>query len=359
MIFSKLFKLAPDEEYFNDKATEARYLSKLSSGDFKPDHTLMELSLQERARVLAGGYSYDELLQGFDVDPSFVSLSNADIMFATGAGFMGVMAAHYTNANSESLQKFFENIHSKYKADSGPSPLDYRTGKGHRYIFGHDLNIFQKLPPGYTINGVEVGGKTLYTLVLEQMKAESAGLLGPHLKAIMHIFTHYLSDLPTKDGLPLPFSSLFTRWVEDPTKASGFSAKNPLMDVLGREYGTIHMADISSYAIIKLVVKSHNMIAFHKRSATQDEKSLHLAQISTIAYGTGIIVQMLMLLYGFGGRTGKLNYLIALPFLWNAGKSVLILNKQNREIIRDYDHSIAMLDERSVTFDEWVKSQCS
>jgi hypothetical protein len=358
--FISFFGVTPDEQYFDEKATEVQYLGRLFSGEVVCAPSLMGLTLQERAKVSVGAISYDQLLRNLDIDTSYSTLTQVDMMFAVSVGFIGVLAAHYTNAKSEELEEFFKELHGKYKLPTGPSPTDYRAGARHRYVFGHDLNIFQKLPAGHTYSGEDVGGRTLYSLVLGQMKAlfPDAGFIGGHVKAIMHLLTHYLSDLPTKDGLPLPFSSLFTDWEENLANTSGYSAKNPLMDALGREYGTINMADISTYATIKLILKGHNLIAFRSKAATKDEQSLHLAQMSTIAYGSAVIVQMLMLLGGIGGRTGKLNYLIACPFVWNAGKIVLILNRQNREIIRDYDHSIAMLDDQSVTFDEWVKNQC-
>ena len=362
-ISSKLtnfFGVTPDEQYFDEKATEVRYLGQLLSGEVVHDPALMELTLQERAKVSVEAISYDQLLRDLDIDTSYNTLTQVDMMFAVGVGVIGVMAAHYTNAKSEVLEKFFINLHRKYKLPEGPSPTDYRAGAGHRYVYGHDLNIFQKLPAGHTYKGADVGGQTLYSLVLEQMKIlfPDAGFIAGHVKAILHLLTHYLSDLPTKDGLPLPFSSLFTVWEENLANASGYSARNPLMEALGREYGTINMADISTYATIKIILKGHNLTAFHNKAATNDEQSLHLAQMSTIAYGSAVVMQMLMLLGGIGGRTGKLNYLIACPFVWNSGKIVLISNRQNREIVRNYEQSIAMLDDQTATFDEWVKSQC-
>jgi hypothetical protein len=80
--------------------------------------------------------------------------------------------------------------------------------------------------------------------------------------------------------------------------------------------------------------------------------------MSTIAYGTAVIIQMSLLLCGQAGRTGKLNYLIAGPFLWNAGKSVLITQRQHRDLILSYRHSRSILENKSSTFDEWVKLQC-
>ncbi|EKT4465577.1 hypothetical protein QEL93_000948 [Pseudomonas putida] len=350
-----------DDAYWNEKATEVTYLSALQTGAADPSPALEPLTLSERAAAVVGPITFEGLLEQLEIDTSYPALTKTQMGTAVGMGILGVLLAHFTNSNGEALEAFFKRLHEPYKAGSGPSPIDYRTGAKHRYIFGHDFNLWQKLPEDYTIGGASVGGRTLYSLILEQMQLgfPEAGFIGGHVKAILHILTHYLSDLPTTDGLPLPFSSLFTQWVKDETKVSGYSAENPLMDALGKEYGTINAADIASYAIIKMLLKGHHGIAFYQVCASDDEKALHLAQMSTIAYGTAVVIQMMLLASGTAGRTGKLNYLIAGPFLWNAGKVVLICNRQHREIVQGYDRSLALLENESITFDDWVKCQCA
>jgi hypothetical protein len=61
--------------------------------------------------------------------------------------------------------------------------------------------------------------------------------------------------------------------VRDETKVSGYSAQNPLMDMLGREYGTINAADIASYAIIKILLAGYHQIVFRNSNASNDEKA--------------------------------------------------------------------------------------
>ncbi|MGH8437990.1 MAG: hypothetical protein ACRERW_02830 [Pseudomonas sp.] len=350
-----------DDAYWNEKATEVTYLSTLHAGKASHSPGLEPLTLSERAATAVGQISFDEMLDELEIDPSYPALTKAQMGTAVGMGIIGVLLAHLTNSQSETLEAFFKQLHEPYKPGTGPSPIDYRAGAKHRYIFGHDFNLWQKLPDDYTFGGASVGGKTLYSLILEQMQLgfPNAGFIGTNVKAVLHILTHYLSDLPTTDGLPLPFSSLFTQWMKDETKASGYRAENPLMDALGKEYGTINAADIASYAIIKLLLKGHHGIAFYNTTANDDEKALHLAQMSTIAYGTAVIIQMMLLVSGTAGRTGKLNYLTAGPFLWNAGKTVLICHRQHRQIVQDYDRSLALLENESTTFDDWVKCQCA
>lgn len=355
------FGTSSDDSYWNEKAVEVSYLKNLYSGGAYRSGIVQQQTLYERAINMVAPIDFDTLLCELDIDTSYPALTKAQIGTAVGMGIIGIFVAHYTNGKGEALESFFKGIHNNYKVGTGPSPVDFRAGKNHRYIFGHDFNPWQKLPDDYTFNGMSVGGKPLYTLIVEQMQAgfPSAGFIGRHINAILHILTHYLSDLPTTDGLPLPFSSLFTKWVKDETKASGFSAENPLMDALGKEYGTINAADIASYAIIKILLKGHHSKVFYKGAASEDDKMLHHAQMSTIAYGTAVIIQMMLLVSGNAGRTGKLNYLIAGPFFWNAGKSVLVVSRQSRKIIQDYDESCAILEDKCATFDDWVKFQCA
>ncbi|WP_144400895.1 hypothetical protein [Novosphingobium sp. MBES04] len=350
----------PDDTYWNEKATELAYLAELRNSGTATSPRLDQKTLHERAIATVGAVDFDELLLELGIDASYTSLTQAQIAAAVGMGILGVLLTVYTNGKSKGLTEFFEKIHGHYKADSGCSPLDYRAGKNHRYIFGHDGNLWQHLPEGYTYNGSSVGGRSLYSLVMEQMRQgfPNSSFIGGHVKAILHIATHYLSDLPTKDGLPLPFSSLFTQWVKDETKVSGYSANNPLMDKVGKEFGTINAADIASYAIIKTLLAGHHWITFYSTNASEDEKKLHHAQMSVIAYGTAMIIQMALLCSGQAGRTGKLNYLIAGPFLWNAGKSVLMTQRHHRDLVLSYRDSCAILDNKSLAFDHWVKHQC-
>ncbi len=350
----------PSDEYWDQKATELTYLGKLHRGELELEQSRPGQSLQERAVTAVGPVNFTELLAELEVDTGYRTLTAAQISGAVGIGIAGVVSAYLTNLHADKLEELFLKLHEYFKPEGTTSPLDYRTGAKHRYIFGHDLNVFQKLPDDYTFGGESVGGKTLYSLVVDYIEAgyPGAGPVLKHLKAIAHILTHCLSDLPTKDGLPLPFSSLFTQWVKDESKASGYSASNPLMDALGREFGTINAADISSYATIKLLLSGRHAIAFYKSEVTQEDKDLHLALMSTIAYGTGLMIQMLLLVAGAGGRTGKMNYLIAGPFLWNAGKSTLITHRQHQRVVMDYERSIRLLDDKTTTFDDWIRVQC-
>lgn len=353
----------PDPEFMDVQASQLVYLSKLQNNEISFDPSSSHLSLEERAKRAVGTTNFDALLAELDIDPDFRSLNENDVVIAIGIGVMGVLAAQLTNMNAESLEDRFLKFHQYFKGEDtcGASPADYRAGWKHRYIFGHDFNLFQKLPEGYTYMGKPVGGKSLYSLVFSYIQTnfpDSNGI-GLHLKAVGHVLTHYLSDLPTHDGLPLPFSSFFTRWIKDETKISGYSASNPLMDALGPEFGSINAADVSTYAVIKAMIKGYKSYCHWGKETTKDDKDLHEAQLNTIAYGIAMVIQMMLLLTGVWGRTGKLNYLIAGPFLFNCARTTLIINRKHKKFMPEINRSIAILESEENTFEDWVREICS
>ncbi len=355
----KAFSPASDEQYWNQKAAELEYLSKSYKGEIVQDPALSSSSLQERAVAAVGHVDFESMLEGLEVDTSYVAISSVHIVLAVKYGLVGTLIGHLTNVNADKIEEILLKLHGYFKPGGKRSPLDYHTGAKHRYTFGHDLNVFGELPPGYTIGGKDVGGKSLYSLVLDYIKEgyPNCGPVVGHFKAVMHILTHLISDLPTKDGIPLPFTSIFTEWVENGDNVSGYSAKNPVMDFLGREFGTINAADVTAYAVIKVLVKSHHAIEFHKSVAEEDDRELILAQMYSVAYGASIAVQMFIMMVDPGSLNAKLNHMIAWPFLYNAGKSQLLLLRQHGEVLGDYERSLAQLESESARFEDWVNAQ--
>lgn len=348
-----------DDDYWDKKATALTYLAEVHSGDALASNSDFNGDLYARAKSVVGDIQFQEMTASLDINNAFAQLTLNDQYLAIAFGISGVLSAYAVNQNSKIIEDKFLDFHIKYKPE-GTSPLDYRTGAKHRYYFGHDWNVFQKLPEKYSFGGQEVGGKSLYELVANYIgeNFEDTSGIFAHLKTIAHILTHMLSDLPTKDGLPLPFTSLFTEWNENPLKVSGYSSENKLMEQLGREYGTINLADVSTYAVIKILISGHHSIKFNKSELGKDQKKLHLCQMNTIAYGSALYIQILLLAIGVDGnkhRTAKLNYLIAGPFVYNSIKSILITNRIHKGIMVDYDNSINQLEKEEITIDQWAK----
>ena len=75
------------------------------------------------------------------------------------------------------------------------------------------------------------------------------------LRIVEHCIVHFLKDFSTSDGLPLLGSSLFTRFEKSVTNSCGYSTSNLVMDILGREYGSINNSDFASIVVIKAFLR--------------------------------------------------------------------------------------------------------
>jgi hypothetical protein len=223
-----VFIAEPEDAYWDQRATNLDYLVKRHTGEIIVDPTTAHLSLDERAKMAVGTVDFETMLADLEISTDYRSLNPNDIVVAVCIGIMGVGAAQLTNHYADALEEKFVKLHENFKPkDKGPSPLDYRAGGNHRSIFGHDFNLNQKLPDGYTYGGQDVGGQSVYSLVLKYLESNFPGSsgLGLHLKAILHILTHYLSDLPTTKGLPLPFSSFLQSGKRTPPKLQGMQPR--------------------------------------------------------------------------------------------------------------------------------------
>lgn len=349
-----------DKDFFTKKRKNLAYEEQLLNKKIVfNNQDLDQLNIPEIAQIAINDTDLNSFLENYsdDVDYEYSDLNKNHISLAVCFGIIGAFSSYLVNKNSKTFEDIFLKFHNLFKTNEA-SPIDYKTGSKHRYMFGHDFNLWQTLPDGYTFYGKDVGGKTLYSLIFDYCNnlPGSHSFLTTHLNSILHIITHYLSDLPTKDGIPLPFSSFFTTWKEA-DNASGYTAENPLLKALGREYGSINLADISSYAVIKLLLKAHNKILFRKFD-DNDDVQLHLSQMSVISYGVCMIIQMMLIITNIRGVTGKLNYIIVIPFLRNAIKVMLITNKKHKKIIKNYQKSISLLNNNEIDLELWIKQTC-
>lgn len=346
-----------DKDYFTKKMKSLAYEEQLLNKKIIfNNHDLDQLNIPKMAQITISDNDLKSFLENYndDINYEYGDLNKNHIYLAICFGIIGAFSSYLVNENSKTFEDIFLKFHNLFKTNEA-SPIDYKTGYKHRYMFGHDFNLWQKLPDGYTFYGKNVGGKTLYSLIFDYCNnlPGSHSFLTTHLNTILHIITHYLSDLPTKDGIPLPFSSFFTTWKEA-DNATGYTSENLLLKALGREYGSINLADISSYAGIKLLLKVYSKIMFRKHD-DDDDVQLHLSQMSVISYGVCIIIQMILIITDIGEITGKLNYIIAIAFLRNAIKVMLITNKKHKKIIKNYQKSISLLNNDEINLELWVK----
>ena len=274
--------------------------------------------------------------------------------------FAGALSAIAT----ERLSQRVESHPLLQNADGKHHPADYWTGANHRYIYGHDIfNPRQALPDGFLYRGRNVGGRSLLDLVMDRFQGTNALTLRA-VKVFLSLSLHYGRDLLTPQGMPLPGSSYFTKWSKSVVNVCGFSSENEIMDVLGREFGSVTVGDVAAAALIKVLAKR---FAVHRAgSIGLDEGAVDLLhkQVRAMAIGTCVSLQLAMLL----GATvtdpsvrkkvaGAKANLILLGML---GKDIFdiwrMASAADRAVSEHYARSLAILRDDSNSFEQWASS---
>lgn len=199
------------------------------------------------AKNAVGHVSFEEECLRRGIDQSLCPLDSRHASMAVAIGALGAGVAVCTDLIGRHVDSdLFSQFDQK-------NPADYLKGFNHRYYFGHDmLNPLQELPPGFRLGGQDVGGRSLWTLMADQYGSGSSQLLR-FAQVLIHFAVHYLKDLLTTTGIPLPGTSYFTTWQTNTFNACGFSRSNPIMDALGRKYGSVHLSDFTSLGLIELL----------------------------------------------------------------------------------------------------------
>lgn len=348
------------DDFWDKRASVLVYHEALRSKKVKctndlNDKMLSNDEIYDLALERTGHIKFDQLTYDLAIDDYFADLSNKNISTAIAFGLLGTMLATFFDIKGDAVESKILQMNKEYLTEGTTSPSDYRMGKNHRHYFGHDIfNPFQKLPEGYLFNGNMVGGKNLYEMYTDTFCPNSHFLLKP-IKTITQMLAHYISDLPTIQGLPIPGSSYFTKWAEAPLRASGFSSENQVMSTLGKEYGSVHLSDISTTALIALLLTSYKRIFINKLNISNQSKELLSAQLAVIAYGTGVIAQLGMMVTGVKLPSAKLNLILTIALSKNIFTAAKLLHLEHSEIMSGYENSLSMLKCNSMDFEEWVK----
>lgn len=340
------------------KYDKALYEGKATPRDSSGENTTEGDALFREACQANGFVSFEDMINQFEIEPYFYDLSRRHLTSAVGFGILGTLIAVLTDEKGECIEDKVHSISDKYVSNGVTNPADYKAGAKHRYFFGHDiLNPMQKLPAGYLYKGKDVGGKTLYNLCVETYGLGQAGwmkLIAKPLGFACQMLTHYASDLPTSQGLPLPGSSLFTEWKKNVLNTSGFSAQNDLIDALGEEFGTLHLSDLTSTATIAVLVKSYHHITIRNNELSESAQSILRNQLAVVAYGTGLITQLGISIAGVKRPSAKLNLILTVAFLKNTGSLIKTVGQGHKGVLDSYSASIDRLRDPSVSFDEWI-----
>lgn len=355
------------DDYWDKKATVLEYHSKLINSEgtnnaFTCPDTLNNEEIYNLAVEKVGIINFDEEVKSLGIEDFYKQLSLFDINNGVAIGVFGAIAAFFVDYKGEKIEpKFFSNIDKNH-------PADYRKGNKHRYYFGHDiLNPWQKLPEGFkypqTANGkttlVNVGNKTLFDLV-----ADSKCPNFPFFKKVLCVNTlnmiHYVRDMLTTSGLPLPGSSFFTKW-DEADNTSGYSSSNIIMDTLGAEYGSLKASDFLSVALMKTLISFYTKATLSKYNLDPNAEKIYQKQISTLAYGSCLIIQMNLLLAQMDKKQklkkrwhgAKLNLVLLTLFAKNTIQLSYFINKEHKQVISNYDRNIAMLKKELESLESW------
>lgn len=351
------------DDFWNKRATVLRYHESLYREEAQPPEpqaltTVAGDALYHEAVSATGFVSFEETLARLDVRPYFYSLSQDRLNLAIGFGLLGTFVATLTDASGKVIEEKVLALNKRHVTGGITNPGDYKAGANHRYHFGHDiLNPTQKLPAGYLYKGQDVGGRTLYDLCTETYacgRPGLAGLVAKPLGFVWQMLAHYASDLPTPQGLPLPGSSYFTRWETNLLNTSGFSSRNSLMSALGKEFGTVHLSDLTSAAVIAVLVKLYHQTLVADGKLSENARTILHDQLAVAAYGTGVIAQLGMAVAGVDLPSAKLNLILSAALLKNAAGLVRALEHEHQDVIDSYGASLNLLRDPSVPFDQWV-----
>lgn len=202
--------------------------------------------------------------------------------------------------------------------------FDIKMGKNHRSYIGHDFNFLLKIPDDYMLQNGETAREYInnqkpddYMLQNEETDKEYINnqkkeiqfydlmkkrynLPDNILKAIPYILkitiVHMIKDLVTDEGIPIPFTSIATKFKKNLKNVCGYSNSNKINEILGDELGHIKFSDITSCLVIKKLINIY--LKSNYESLDKHSEKVLRSQFSIIAYTTIIIFQLLILIFG-------------------------------------------------------------
>ncbi len=363
----KEFFLGKDtKDYWDEKATILEY-AKSINGKGKVNKALLAMDTRQLYLVAereVGRVDFDALTN--DIPDYFVELEDRHIIHAVEIGILGALIAWEVDRKGKKLETFLDKHLPKllkegltpeeYQQYDVNTPFDIKKGNQHRYDLFHDLlSFWQKVPGDFMVNGVEVHQPdslvSLKELLMKTYSIEGNTQVENFIRIVKHCIVHFSKDISTSDGLPILGSSLFTRFEKSATNSCGYSTSNVVMDILGREYGSINTSDFASIVVMKTFLK---LYIANSTPHNEASKRLFENQLNVMTYGTCMIIQLVLMMRGKTDNPqknidgGKLNIIMASLFAKNCMGIIKLLSREDEvikqhyeEIIRYYDSIIA------------------
>lgn len=215
-------------EFFDKEATICEFFSLFPEVVCEHYETYDEL--YEHALSVVGKMSFEEKTKNYD--DYFYLMKKQDKMVALLIGILGYISAKETDRKGKDIEKsidvFFQNVFENPDFDIN-NAFDIKAGAGHR-MFGHDpaAFAFKNIPSNYLIyvkneavpntrkiirvgeflsldDGVEF--VSMWDIIRKFYWTEDT-VAKNIWNCMAHVAVHFLKDLFTPDGLPLPFTSL-------------------------------------------------------------------------------------------------------------------------------------------------------
>lgn len=205
------------------------------------------------------------------VEDEICTLDSNDSLFALLFAIIVTFAGNSIDNHGKGIET---NINNEIKIrDNGEwiyirdfdtnTPFDIVKGNQHRARFGHDFNLFKKINSDYVMrNGMcleELMEQNEEAYSLLEIMVKQYNLPKALPKRFMGIFkrlmVHYAKDLVTPDGLPLPFTSIFTELVKKPYNMCGYSLPNQFYKKVDYQLANIKASDINSVVLLEGLIK--------------------------------------------------------------------------------------------------------
>jgi len=316
---------------------------------------------------LQGKLDFDEELNKIVL----TELSKSDIAACTMFGILTAFIAKTLDNNGKKIEAFINTLNIKDPAIGNKVSIkefdtnnvfDLKRGANHRDQLFHSGNIFKKAPAdfvkpdGASIEELMQMGKSNYSLL--EIMVKHYGLSGGFLKkagAILKIYgVHFVKDIVTPAGLPIPFSDIFTKFIPSDANACGYSTHNSLYDGFLKEankelhFLNTRASDVSSSVLIGIFAKTYVKI-IHPELNKRQRKSL-VSKMTVATSAMLIISQLLMLCISATDKGaivdgGKLNLIAAKMLIVNSFKVCAEANRNHRIIMGVYSKRRIIIEE--------------
>lgn len=367
--------LEDDETYWNKRATIGQYFYDIENGFIVPERLSVDSEDRYQLAVEAvGNVSFDQLFG--DEKDYFAKLDEIDLLVGIAIGASAVLVATKLDEKGKDIEKSIDSQKIKDKSIEGSNneitvkefdennAFDLVSGMGHRKS-GHGITSFmERIPADLKVKNQ--GGKTIAEITgctgdtvsfWEYFNAiysyDNLSKYQAFIEKIKHILVHFSKDIFTPDGIPLPFTEMLTKYVKKEGNKNGYSVQNKLLDKLGKGANSIKASDLTTPVYIKTLLSIYYKLRCEDEGLDKNAIKLKKAQLATLAYGTCLLCQAIMLVmaYAWGnpGTTNysgaRLNYTMAMILIKNIVQIEVIINKEQKKTLQKYTDLIESLGE--------------